>query len=150
MIRADFKQGMESMSEFKMNTVTENYRVVYAPATVISLWGTGMLFSVTDLIRNLHYDSMPCWSWRVTILSLLRISCQYSKEFPQLKNYTIDVHVGQLAQFKHHGRLKMIPLLFGQKSTRFLVFAWVASDLRISMLDRLELLDRLEFCRAVF
>ena len=35
MIRADFQQGMESVSEFKMNTVTENYRLIYAAATVI-------------------------------------------------------------------------------------------------------------------
>ena len=33
--RADFEQGMESMSYFKMNTVTENHRLIYAAATVI-------------------------------------------------------------------------------------------------------------------
>ena len=27
-IRADFQQGMESVSEFKMNTVTENYWLI--------------------------------------------------------------------------------------------------------------------------
>ena len=35
MIRADFQQGMESVSSFKMNTVTENYWLIYAAATVI-------------------------------------------------------------------------------------------------------------------
>ena len=35
MIKANFQQGMESV--FKMNTVTENYWLIYAAATVI-LW----------------------------------------------------------------------------------------------------------------
>ena len=35
MIRAHFRQGMESMSSFKINTVTENYWLIYAAATVI-------------------------------------------------------------------------------------------------------------------
>ena len=35
MIRADFQQGMESVSWFKMNTVTEIYWLIYAAATVI-------------------------------------------------------------------------------------------------------------------
>ena len=30
MIRADFQQGMESVSKFKMNIVTENYWLIYA------------------------------------------------------------------------------------------------------------------------
>ena len=34
MIRADFQQGIESMSLYKMNTVTENYWLIYAAATV--------------------------------------------------------------------------------------------------------------------
>ena len=46
--RAAFQQGMESVSSFKMNTVTENYRLIYAAATVI--WSCGVLFSVTELI----------------------------------------------------------------------------------------------------
>ena len=29
MIRADFQQGMESVSLFEMNTVTENYWLIY-------------------------------------------------------------------------------------------------------------------------
>ena len=32
MIRADFQQGMESVSYFKMNLVTENYWLIYAAA----------------------------------------------------------------------------------------------------------------------
>ena len=35
MIIADYQQGMESVSEFKMNTVTEIYWLVYAAATAI-------------------------------------------------------------------------------------------------------------------
>ena len=35
MIRADFQQGMESVSWSKMNTVTENYWLIYATTTVI-------------------------------------------------------------------------------------------------------------------
>ena len=35
MIRADFQQGMELVSSFKMNTVAENYWLIYAAATVI-------------------------------------------------------------------------------------------------------------------
>ena len=35
MIRADFQQGMESVSEFKMNTVTEIYWLICAAATEI-------------------------------------------------------------------------------------------------------------------
>ena len=34
-MRADFQQGMESVSEFKMNTVTENYWLIHAAAMVI-------------------------------------------------------------------------------------------------------------------
>ena len=41
-IRADFQQGMESVSQFKKNTVTEIYWLIYAAATVI--------FSVNELI----------------------------------------------------------------------------------------------------
>ena len=33
--RADFQQGMESVTLFKMNTVTENHWLIYAAATVI-------------------------------------------------------------------------------------------------------------------
>ena len=33
MIRADFQQGMESVSSFKMNTVNENYLLIYGAAT---------------------------------------------------------------------------------------------------------------------
>ena len=46
-IRADFQQGMESVSFFKMNTVTENYWLIYAAATII--WCV-VLFSITELI----------------------------------------------------------------------------------------------------
>ena len=35
MITADFQQGMESVSYFKMDTVTENYWLIYAVAKVI-------------------------------------------------------------------------------------------------------------------
>ena len=47
-IRADFQQSMESVSlvKFKMNTVTENYWVSYAAATVISHYHVGMCFPV--------------------------------------------------------------------------------------------------------
>ena len=41
-IRADFQQGMESVSQFKKNTVTEIYWLIYAAAMVI--------FSVNELI----------------------------------------------------------------------------------------------------
>ena len=43
-IRADFQQGMESMSPFKMNTVTKNYWLVYAAATVIWPYHVGYYF----------------------------------------------------------------------------------------------------------
>ena len=36
-VNADFQQGMESVSLFKMNTATENYKVIYASAMVIEL-----------------------------------------------------------------------------------------------------------------
>ena len=49
-ITADLQQGMESVSQFKMNTVTENYWLVYAAATVIWPYHVGVLFSVTELI----------------------------------------------------------------------------------------------------
>ena len=43
MVRADFQQGMESVSKFKMSTVTENYwRIMTLPC--------GVLFPVTELI----------------------------------------------------------------------------------------------------
>ena len=35
MVRADFQQGMESVSYFKMSTVTENVWLIYAAASVI-------------------------------------------------------------------------------------------------------------------
>ena len=44
MIRADFQQGMESMSYFKMNTVTENYWVIYVSAMVIWSYHMGFYF----------------------------------------------------------------------------------------------------------
>ena len=34
-IRADFQQGMESVSYFKMNTVAVNYWLIYAAALVM-------------------------------------------------------------------------------------------------------------------
>ena len=43
-IRADFQQGMESMSSFKINTVTENYWLIYAAATVIMTLSVGYCF----------------------------------------------------------------------------------------------------------
>ena len=49
MIRADFQQGMESVSQFQMNTVTENYWLIYAATRVMTL-SCGVLFSVTELI----------------------------------------------------------------------------------------------------
>ena len=33
MIRTDFQQGIESVSYFKMNTVTENYWLIFAATT---------------------------------------------------------------------------------------------------------------------
>ena len=47
--RADFQQGMESVSQFKMNTVTKTYWLIYAAAMVTTL-SRGILFSVTELI----------------------------------------------------------------------------------------------------
>ena len=35
MIRANFQQGMESVSSFKLNTVTDNYLLIYVAATAI-------------------------------------------------------------------------------------------------------------------
>ena len=49
-IRADFQQGMESVSSFTMNTVTEHYRLIYAAAMVIMHLSCGVLLSVTELI----------------------------------------------------------------------------------------------------
>ena len=48
MIKADFQQDMESVSKFKMKTVTENYWLIYAAATVIMTLSCGVLFSVTS------------------------------------------------------------------------------------------------------
>ena len=42
-IGEDFQQGMESVSSFKMNTVTENYWLMYA-ATVIWPYHVGYYF----------------------------------------------------------------------------------------------------------
>ena len=55
-----FQHGMESMSYFKMNTVTGNYWLIYAVATVIIIIITctymtlscGVLFSVTELSKT--------------------------------------------------------------------------------------------------
>ena len=48
MIRADFQQGMETMSMLKMNIVTESYWLIYAAATDdFIMW---VLSSVTELI----------------------------------------------------------------------------------------------------
>ena len=44
-IRADFQQGMESVSLFKINTVTENYWLIYGAATVIWPYHVGLYFS---------------------------------------------------------------------------------------------------------
>ena len=38
-IRADFQQGMESVSSFKINTVTENYWLIYAAMDDLIMWG---------------------------------------------------------------------------------------------------------------
>ena len=43
-MRADFQQGMESVSKFKMNTVTENYWLIYAAATIICPYHVGYYF----------------------------------------------------------------------------------------------------------
>ena len=66
MIRADFQQGMASALWFKMNTVTEHYRLIYALRSSIGnmTLSCGVLFSVTSLIENFHTNSMHCWSWR--------------------------------------------------------------------------------------
>ena len=51
MIRADSQQGMESVSQFKMNTVTEHYWLIYAAATVIH-YDVGYYFqSLINLLR---------------------------------------------------------------------------------------------------
>ena len=41
---------MESMSGFKMNTLTENDELIYAAATVSMTLSCDVLFSVTELI----------------------------------------------------------------------------------------------------
>ena len=43
-IWADFQQGMKSVPSFKMNTVTENYSLIYAAATVIWRYHAGYYF----------------------------------------------------------------------------------------------------------
>ena len=40
-----YKQGMESVSKFKMNTVTENYCLIYAAATRLSPYHVSIIFS---------------------------------------------------------------------------------------------------------
>ena len=44
-IRADFQQAWNRCSSFKMNTVTENYWLIYAAATVIWSYHVGIIFS---------------------------------------------------------------------------------------------------------
>ena len=44
MIRADFQQGMELVSQFKVNTMTDNYWLMYAAATVIWPYHVGYYF----------------------------------------------------------------------------------------------------------
>ena len=46
--KADFQQGMELVSLFKMNTVTENDWLVYAAATVIWPYHVGYYFLVQN------------------------------------------------------------------------------------------------------
>ena len=43
-IRADFQQCMESVSEFKINTVTDNYWLIYAAAMVLWPYHMGYYF----------------------------------------------------------------------------------------------------------
>ena len=49
-IRADFQQGMESVSEFKMNTVTENYCLILCSSNGNMTLSCEVLFSVIELI----------------------------------------------------------------------------------------------------
>ena len=46
-IRTDFQQGMESVSSFKINTVTENYWLIYAAASVIWPYRVGYYFQLS-------------------------------------------------------------------------------------------------------
>ena len=43
-VRADIQQGVESLSEFKMNTVNKNFLLMYAEATVIWPYHMGYYF----------------------------------------------------------------------------------------------------------
>ena len=65
MIGADFQQGMELVSLFKVNTVTENYRLIYAAATVIS---RGYHFQA--LSKSKTSTLIPCPVDRDDIVSL--------------------------------------------------------------------------------
>ena len=75
MTRTDFQQGMELVPLFKMNTVTENYWLIYAAATaataatvIIMTWSCGgIIFSHrVNLILALRFHALLI----VTILSL--------------------------------------------------------------------------------
>ena len=50
MIRADFQQGMESVSQFKMNTVTEKLLAHLCSSNGNMTLSCGVLFPVTELI----------------------------------------------------------------------------------------------------
>ena len=52
-IRTDFRQDMESMSEFTINTLTENYWLIYAAAVVITTLQCAVLWPC-------HSNSVPC------------------------------------------------------------------------------------------
>ena len=43
--RADFEQGMESVSLFKMNTATEYYWLIYAATIIYDLIKWGIIYS---------------------------------------------------------------------------------------------------------
>ena len=52
MVEADFQQGMESVSEFKMNTVTEKWKLLahFCSSTSNITSSCGVLFSITEII----------------------------------------------------------------------------------------------------
>ena len=58
MIRADFQQGMELVYQFKMNTVTENYWLICAAATVICHYHVGYYFQSLSLSKTSTH--IPC------------------------------------------------------------------------------------------
>ena len=70
MNRAGFRQGMESVSLFKMNTLTANYWLIYAAATVIWPYRVGYYFQSLSYRGTLNLALQFRALLIVTILSL--------------------------------------------------------------------------------